>query len=100
MTVKINGQEVDENNPESLKKALKSTWFGYLFLLVGLALVYFMTADRFVCHRSQNLCEFQARHIWELSYYTNHTIPLSDITGAHVESHYDSEDGRYYRVIL
>lgn len=100
MSLEINGEKVDENNPESIKKALKSLWLGYIFLFVGLVLLYFMTADRFICHRSQNICEFQARHIWELSYYTEHTIPLSDITGAHVESHRDSDGKRMYQVVL
>ena len=100
MAFEINGQKVDENNPESIKKSLKSLWLGYIFFVVGLALLYFMTADRFVCHRSQNICEFQARHIWESSYYTKHTMPLSNITGAHVESHYDSDHKRMYQVVL
>ena len=99
MALIINDRKVDENDPESIKKAIKSLWFGYIFVLVGLIAMYFLTAERFVCYRSQNTCEFQARHIWNLSYYTKRTMPLSDITEAHVETHHGS-DSTTYQVML
>ncbi len=100
MGFRVCGEEVDFNNPESLRSALPCLKFGYAFLIFGAIFLYFISADRFVCFRSKNICEIQAQHVWNITYHTKQTIPLSDILKAEVNSYHNNDQARMYQVIL
>lgn len=101
MHIKIDGEKVDFNNVESLKSACgKFMKFGYSVVLVGGLLVYFISADRLVCSRLTNTCEFQSQHLWENTYKATQTMPLSDLLGAEVDAYHDKNHQKMYRVLL
>lgn len=95
MNLRINGEEVDENDPQAVKRALRSLRWTAIFLLAGLGCCIFLTVGRFVCERSKNVCEFQKRHIWELSYVTKERVPLSSVKNAYVTTHHGSKRDSY-----
>ncbi len=100
MKMTINGKEVDYNDPNSIKKAIRNSRIGWLFVICGCIVLYFISADKFICNRSQNICSFQERHIWQLDYITKDTIALSDIRYAYKESHRNSDGDTMYKVFL
>lgn len=95
----ISTRDIDTNNPQSIRRALRFSWIGFVVMIVGICLAIFWTTDRFVCERSKNLCEFQERHIWEISYASKEKIPLSDILHAIIDTRYN-DNGETYQVVL
>ena len=95
----ISTRDIDKNDPESIRRALRFSWIGFVGMIVGICLAIFWTAGRFVCERSKNICEFQGRHIWEFSYSSKEKISLSDIKQAFVDKRY-SDNGTTYQVVL
>lgn len=95
MALKINGREIDINDPESIKRAFRALRFGYLFIAAGIAFLCLWPMERFICERSSNLCEFQRRHLWETNYVTKKYVAVSDITNAYVNTYHRDENTAY-----
>ena len=60
--------------------------FGSIFACAGLLFCYLMTVGQLSCHKSDNVCLIQERHMWEKEFTTKEKIPLSTIRFAEVVS--------------
>ena len=79
----------------------QTLFIGIFFLLIGLAIAYFGTADaKLSCARSSNLCTIEKTNIWIFKNVKH--INLSDLLGAQVESSRfsDGHGGSIMEVVL
>ena len=80
MQIMVNGKEVDMNNPEDIKRALKTIYFiGYAFILFTVIIFAVVPTEQLSCYRSQDICHLQSRHLWEKAYKNDKDISLSSI---------------------
>ena len=103
MSLAINGKKISSMSRKEIKKTYKMCFFGLPFLIAGLFMFFFLGSEQFTCNRLYDVCHFQKRHLWETSFKTRESIPLSSIKNAHVKervSHHDGKTSYTYRVIL
>jgi hypothetical protein len=71
-----------------------------VFLVAGLAVVYFMGSDTtLICNRAENQCVLQEENIFRGTQITA-TMNLSDFKGAEIEEGKDSKGNPIYHVML
>ena len=93
------GSAISEDNPKRLKWIVRFFRIFIVFIVLGIYLIFDLEAGRFMCKRSENICEFQGRHIWELSYVTKKKVPLSDVIGSYLTA--EVNDGKYtYQLMI
>ena len=59
---------------------------GVLFLTLSLSFFKTLPMEQFSCRRSDNICTFQERYIWESEFKTREMLALTDIKQAVVHS--------------